>query len=391
MTAPASMTASASMTAPAATEFAKGLAGIVAGQTAICSLSGTLRYRGYDIEPLARAGDFEEVAWLLLHGELPTAAELAGFRQRVAAAARAIPGPVLEALARLAATAPEASPMDALRTGVSMLGLVEQDNSPGDRAALLAQAERLLGQTPALLAAWLDLTVGRPVAPWPDAPLGAALLERLTGRPPTAAETSIFGTTLVLYAEHEFNASTFAARTVTSTGSDMHSAITAAIGALKGPLHGGANEKVLEVIGAIGTADRARPWVEEQFAAKRVVMGFGHRVYKDGDVRAKLLGEMCRELVRGTAGELIETLAAEVEGIMLERKQLKPNLDWPAARVYHALGLPVKVFTPIFVVARMSGWTAHVIEQVGDNRLIRPLSLYVGPAPREYSPLAARD
>ena len=381
------MTASASMTASA---VAKGLAGVIAGQTAICSLDGTLRYRGYDIEPLARRGDFEEVAWLLLRGDLPTAAELAGFRTRVAGAARELPEPVLGALERLAVRAPEASPMDALRTGVSMLGLVEEDNAPGDRPALLAQAERLLGQTPALLAAWLDLAAGRPVAPWPDAPLAPALLERLTGSVPSAAETAIFGTTLVLYAEHEFNASTFAARTVASTGSDMHSAITAAIGALKGPLHGGANEKVLEVLGAIGTADRARGWVEEQFAAKRVVMGFGHRVYKDGDVRATLLGEMCRTLVEGTAGEPLENLAAEVEAIMLERKQLKPNLDWPAARVYHALGLPLKVFTPIFVVARMSGWTAHVSEQVGDNRLIRPLSLYSGAAPRDYVPLAAR-
>lgn len=380
------------MTAPAPTtpDFAKGLAGVVAGQTAICSLVGTLRYRGYDIEPLARAGDFEEVAWLLLHGELPSAAELTGFRERVATAARGVPAPVFDALGLLAATAPEASPMDALRTGVSMLGLVERDDAPGDRASLLAQAERLLGQVPAILAAWIDMTSGRPVAPWPGGPLGAAFLERLTGRRPGPEEAAIFGTTLVLYAEHEFNASTFAARTVASTGSDMHSAITAAIGALKGPLHGGANEKVLEVLGEIGTADRARPWLEEQFAARRVVMGFGHRVYKDGDVRAKLLGEMCRELVRGTPGEALEGLAAEVEGIMLEQKRLKPNLDWPAARVYHALGLPVRVFTPIFVVARMSGWTAHVIEQVGDNRLIRPLSAYAGPAARDYVPLPAR-
>ena len=380
------------MTAPSstATDFAKGLAGVVAGQTAICSLAGTLRYRGYPIGPLARAGDFEEVAWLLLHGELPTAAELAGFRERVAAAARAVPGVVLDALGRLAATAPEASPMDALRTGVSMLGLVERDDRPGSRAQLVADAERLLGQVPAVLAAWIDIVAGRPVAPWPDGPLGQALLARLTGRQPRPAEAAIFGTTLVLYAEHEFNASTFAARTVASTGSDMHSAITAAIGALKGPLHGGANEMVLEVLGEIGTADRARPWLEEQFAARRVVMGFGHRVYKDGDVRATLLGESCRELVRGTPGEALEHLAAAVEGLMLERKGLKPNLDWPAARVYHALGLPVKVFTPIFVVARMSGWTAHVIEQVGDNRLIRPLSIYTGPAARDYVPLARR-
>jgi citrate synthase len=371
-------------------DFAKGLAGVVAGQTAICSLDGTLRYRGYAIEPLASAGNFEEVAYLLLHGELPTPAEHAAFTARIAGAARALDITVLDALARLAATSPHASPMDALRTGISMLGLVERDDTPGPRPALIAQAERLLGQTPAILAAWIDLTTGHTPEPWPDGSIAAALLQRLTGRVPAAAEVAAFGTTLVLYAEHEFNASTFAARTVASTGSDMHSAITAAIGALKGPLHGGANEKVLEVLGEIGSADRADAWVHEQFAAKRVVMGFGHRVYKDGDVRAKLLGAMCRDMVRGTPGEAMEELADRVERIMLEKKGLKPNLDWPAARVYHALGLPVKVFTPIFVVARMSGWTAHVIEQMGDNRIIRPLSIYTGPAPREYRALADR-
>jgi citrate synthase len=381
------------MTAPApptSTDFAKGLAGVVAGQTSICSLTDGLRYRGYDIEPLARAGDFEEVAYLLLYGELPGTAALEAFRGRVAAAARDLPLAVLDALARLAAAEPQASPMDALRTGVSMLGQVERDDVPGSRETLLAQAERLLGQVPAILASWIDMTSGRPVAPWPDAPLAAALLDRLTGHKPSPAEAAIFGTTLVLYAEHEFNASTFVARTIVSTGSDMHSAITGAIGTLKGPLHGGANEKVLDVLMEIGSAQRARPWVEEQFAAKRVVMGFGHRVYKDGDVRAKLLGKLCGELVKGTAGEPIEALAAEVEAIMLDRKKLKPNLDWPAARVYHALALPVKVFTPIFVVARVSGWTAHVIEQIGDNRLIRPLSIYTGAPPRDYVPLASR-
>jgi len=376
--------------APAPADVAKGLAGIVAGSTAISSLEGTLRYRGYDIEALAAAGDFEEVAWLLLHGDLPTGAELAGFRGRIADAARSLDPVVVDALARLAAANPQAAPMDALRTGISMLGMVEQDDLPGPRSALLTQAERLLGQTPAILAAWMDLTAGRPVAPWPAGPLAAALLERLTGRPPAAAAVAAFGATLVFYAEHEFNASTFAARTVVSTGSDMHSAITAAIGALKGPLHGGANEKVLEVLGAIGSPERVEPWLEEQFAAKRVVMGFGHRVYKDGDVRATLLGRLCREMVRGTEGERLEELAARVERIMLDRKRLKPNLDWPAARVYHALGLPVKVFTPIFVVARMSGWTAHCIEQIGDNRLIRPLSAYGGPPPRDYLPLSSR-
>ena len=214
--------------------------------------------------------------------------------------------------------------------------------------------------------------------------------DALTGHRPTAEQTAIGGTTLVLYAEHEFNASTFTARTIVSTGSDMHSGITGAIGALKGPLHGGANEQVLETLSAIGSADRAEAWVGEQFAAKRVVMGFGHRVYKDGDVRAKLLGRMCRDLARGTAAEPLEDLADRVERLMLDHKGLKPNLDWPAARVYHALGLPVSVFTPIFVVARMSGWTAHIIEQIGDNRLIRPLSLYCGAPPRDYRPLAHR-
>jgi citrate synthase len=375
---------------PTATDFAKGLAGVVAGRTAICSLDGTLRYRGYAIEPLAAAGDFEEVAWLLLHGDLPTRAEHAAFSARLAAAARSLDGRVLEALARLAEANPRASVMDALRTGTSMLGLVEGDDTPGPRPALLAQAERLLGQTPAILAAWIDLTSGRSPAPWPDGSIAKALLERLTGRVPPPAHVAIFGTTLVLYAEHEFNASTFAARTVASTGSDLHSAITAAIGALKGPLHGGANEKVLEVLGEIGSAERADAWVHEQFAAKKVVMGFGHRVYKDGDVRAKLLGRMCREMVRGTEAENLEDLADRVERLMLDKKALKPNLDWPAARVYHALGLPVKVFTPIFVVARMSGWTAHVIEQIGDNRIIRPLSVYAGPDARDYVPLTAR-
>jgi citrate synthase len=375
---------------PTATDFAKGLAGVVAGRTAICSLDGTLRYRGYAIEPLAAAGDFAEVAWLLLHGDLPTRAEHAAFSARLAAAARSLDGRVLEALARLAEANPRASVMDALRTGTSMLGLVEGDDTPGPRPALLAQAERLLGQTPAILAAWIDLTSGRSPAPWPDGSIAKALLERLTGRVPPPAHVAIFGTTLVLYAEHEFNASTFAARTVASTGSDLHSAITAAIGALKGPLHGGANEKVLEVLGEIGSAERADAWVHEQFAAKKVVMGFGHRVYKDGDVRAKLLGRMCREMVRGTEAENLEDLADRVERLMLDKKALKPNLDWPAARVYHALGLPVKVFTPIFVVARMSGWTAHVIEQIGDNRIIRPLSVYAGPDARDYVPLTAR-
>jgi citrate synthase len=381
------------MTAPApqADSFSKGLAGIVAGRTAISSLEGDLRYRGYAIEPLALAGDFEETAYLLLHGELPGREQLVAFSKRISAAARSLDPVVIDVLARLAKAAPDASPMDALRTAVSVLGQIERDEAPGSREQLLAQAERLLGQVPAALAAWIDLSAGRPVAAWPDGPIAAALLARLTGRTPPDAHVRVFGTTLVLYAEHEFNASTFAARTVVSTGSDMHSGITAAIGALKGPLHGGANEQVLAQLAEIGSVDKADAWVAEQFATKRVVMGFGHRVYKDGDVRAKLLGRLCRDMVAGDAAAgALEELASRIESLMLDRKNLRPNLDWPAARVYHALGLPIRVFTPIFVIARMSGWTAHIIEQVGDNRLIRPMSLYTGPDPRDYVPITSR-
>lgn len=383
-----------SATAPKSTsgpdDFARGLAGVIAGKTAICSLDGDLRYRGYAIGPLAEAGDFEDVAYLLLHGELPTAAEHAAFSRRVHEAAASIDPTVIEPLRVLAARTPNASSMDALRTGVSILGQIELDQQPGPHAALVSQAERLLGQVPAILSAWLDLSAGRTVAPWPEGSIAEALLERLTGRKPSAAEASIFGTTLVLYAEHEFNASTFAARTVVSTGSDMHSGIVAAIGALKGPLHGGANEQVLEALAEIGSLDRVIPWLEERFAAKKVVMGFGHRVYKDGDVRAKILGGMCRRFVGDGEGQALARLSDAVEQMMLDRKNLRPNLDWPAARVYHALGLPLRVFTPIFVVARMSGWTAHVIEQVGDNRIIRPLSIYAGPAPRDWVVRSAR-
>ena len=384
------MTTPSARPAPGNDDFARGLAGVVAGKTAICSLDGDLRYRGYSIAPLAEAGDFEDVAHLLLHGDLPTATEHAAFTRRVHEAAATIDPTVIEALRGLATRAPNASPMDALRTGVSILGQIELDQQPGPHASLVRQSERLLGQVPAILAAWLDLAAGRPVAPWPEGSIAKALLERLTGREPSADEASIFGTTLVLYAEHEFNASTFAARTVVSTGSDMHSGIVAAIGALKGPLHGGANEQVLEALAEIGSIDRVVPWLEERFAARKVVMGFGHRVYKDGDVRARILGDLCHKLVGAGEGQSLERLAAAVERMMLERKNLRPNLDWPAARVYHALGLPVRVFTPIFVVARMSGWTAHVIEQVGDNRIIRPLSIYSGAAPRDWRPRAAR-
>lgn len=377
-----------------------GLAGVTAGRTAICSLEGTLRYRGYDIADLV-TGSFEETAYLLLRGSLPTATELDAFSIRIQEAARSLPPLIPELLSRLAEAAPQASTMDALRTAVSALGQLAGDNGPEmpvdqiTRETQTSIAEQLIGQVAAALAVWVDLTNDRVPASWPEQPLAAALLSRLRGGAISPAEAKAFDTTLILYAEHEFNASTFAARTVTSTGADMHSAVTAAIGALKGPLHGGANEKVLQQLSDIGSLDRVEPWLAEQLAARRVVMGFGHRVYKQGDVRAALLADICRRLIRengvAQSHQQLEQLADRLEDLMLQQKGLKPNLDWPAARVYHALGLPISVFTPIFVVARMSGWTAHIVEQMADNRLIRPLSDYCGAAPRAYPQLAERN
>ena len=374
-------------------EYSPGLEGVIAGETALCTINEQgLSYGGYSIQELADGCTFEEVAYLLLHGELPNGAERRNFQQSLAAQ-RALSPELAELVRKIPASAP---PMDALRTAVSFQSHFDPDAADSSREANLRKTVRLLAQTPALIAEWNCARQGRPApSPASDGSHAAHLLRLLAqGGEAVAADPAAeraMDVSLILYAEHEFNASTFAARTVVSTGSDIHSAITAAIGALKGPLHGGANEKVLEVLGAIGTPERAEPWLAEQFAAKRVVMGFGHRVYKDGDVRARLLGRLCGEMAHGTEGEGLEELAARVEALMLERKGLRPNLDWPAARVYHALGLPVKVFTPIFVVARMSGWTAHCIEQIGDNRIIRPLSAYVGPPPRDYVPLTARS
>ena len=374
------MTASSPPTA----DFAKGLAGVVAGQTTICSLSGTLRYRGYDIEPLARTGDFEEVAFLLLHGELPTAPQLAAFRDRVATAASTLPTAVLDALAGLARSAPQAAPMDALRTGVSMLGLVARDDLPGPRPELLAQAERLLGQVPAILTAWIDMTTGRPVAPWPAKPLAAALLERLTGRVPTSGQVAIFGTTLVLYAEHEFNASTFAARTVASTGSDMHSAITAAIGALKGPLHGGAPSRVLTMLDEVEASGDADAWVKKALDRGDRLMGFGHRVYRAEDPRARVLRRTSKEL----GSERFEVAEALEEAALAELKARKPdrvlatNVEFWSAVVLDYAEIPPEMFTSMFTCARVAGWSAHIMEQKRESKLIRPSAKYVGPGPR---------
>ena len=384
---------------PHSKDSRNGLAGVTAGHTSICSLDRILRYRGYAITDLLECS-FEEVAYLLLWGDLPTKNQLREFAMRLYTHAQSLPETVLWCFERLAKTSPQCSIMDVLRTGVSILGQLECDNGPKemphhrDLSQERLKAEQLLGHVPALLATWIDCISGRRPTPWPKKPLATALLEKLCHTQISKNAANVFTKTLILYAEHEFNASTFAARTVTSTGSDMHSAITTAIGALKGPLHGGANEKVLEQLMDIGTPENVEPWVARQLENKDVIMGFGHRIYKSGDIRAILLREAGHQLDDSSPSfephRKLEKLAHKVESVLLEQKRLKPNLDWPAARIYHALGLPINLFTPLFVVARMSGWTSHIIEQMSDNRLIRPVAKYIGPSPRQYLALEDR-
>ncbi|MEX2121664.1 MAG: citrate/2-methylcitrate synthase [Pirellulales bacterium] len=367
--------------------YSPGLEGIVAGETAVSTLAGGLKYRGYSIEELAEHATFEEVAFLILHGELPTADQLAAFRQRLAAAAP-LPQAVLNILRQIETRAPL---MDVMRSGASLLAHWDREAADNSHDANVRKAERLLAQLPVVMAARQRLTAGKePVAPDPHRSLAANVLWMLNRRDPTPRSVKAMDVSLILYAEHEYNASTFTARVVASTLSDLHSAVTAAIGALKGPLHGGANERVMEVLAEVGSPERAEAWVREALAAKRRIMGFGHRVYKTGDPRAAYLKTLCQELAAETGHEDMERMAETIETIVRDEKKLPPNLDWPSARLYHYLGLPVELYTPLFVISRVVGWSAHVIEQLDNNRLIRPRSRYTGPAARKWVPVEAR-
>jgi citrate synthase len=350
-------------------------------------VTGGLRYRGYSIEDLARHGTFEEVAYLLLYGELPTAEQLDGFRLRVQAASQ-IPRPLIDVLRQVPAGTP---PMDVLRSGCSLLAHWDADAGDNSHAANVRKAERLLAQLPAVMCAHHRLKQGKePAAAESGRSLAANCLHMLFQSEPAAAHVRAMDVTLILYAEHEFNASTFAARVIASTLSDLHSAVAGAIGALKGPLHGGANEKAMDVLAAVGMKSKAEQWVRGALARKEKIMGFGHRVYKDGDPRAVYLKELCGKLAAETGNEEMEATANVIERIVWEEKKLPPNLDWPAARLYHYMGLPVEIYTPLFVISRVAGWSAHVIEQHDNNRLIRPRARYTGPEPRPWKPLGER-
>ena len=367
--------------------YSPGLEGVVAGETAISTIEGGLRYRGYPVGELVEGTGFDEVAFLLLHGDLPNRAQLAAFRKRLAAA-RSLPPALLDLLRVLPAAA---VPMDVLRTSVSVLAHYDPETEDNSHEANLRKAERLLAQIPVAVAARYRLGKGQePVPARTDLGDAANFLWMLRGQEPRPDDVRALDVSLILYAEHEFNASTFTARVVCSTMADLHSAIVAAIGALKGPLHGGANEKVMEILEAAGGPERAEAWLRQALARKERIMGFGHRVYKAGDVRAGILKTYARKAAEAAGGQRWEQTAEIIERILGEEKHLFPNLDWPAGRLYHALGLEIPLYTPIFVMARVAGWSAHFIEQHEHNRLIRPRSRYTGPDVRHALPLDRR-
>ena len=368
--------------------YRPGLEGIIAGETAISTITGGLSYRGYSIEDLAEHASFEEVAYLILYGELPTAGQLSSFAERLQQNA-SVDSAVLDALR----TIPHAVPMmDVMRTGASLLGNWDPDCGDGSREANLRKTERLLAQLPVVMAARHRLTQALdPVPSDIQRSLSSNLLWMLHGEQPSEQHVKAMDVSLILYAEHEYNASTFAARVVCATLSDLHSSVTAAIGALKGPLHGGANERVMEVLEQVGSADKAEPWVRDALARKVRIMGFGHRVYKTGDPRARYLKNLCAQLAADTGHEDMERMADVIETIVREEKGLPPNLDWPSARLYHYMRLPIVLYTPLFVLSRVVGWAAHVIEQLDNNRLIRPRARYTGPADRAWVSLNDRS
>ncbi len=362
-------------------QYDSGLEGVVAGETRISSIDDGLRYRGYAVEELADQATFEEVAYLLLYGERPTPGEYTAFCQRLRHTP-ALPSQVestLFSLPRLAHS------MDAMRTGASMLAHWDPETPLLDRDANLRKAERLLGQLPMVMAMDHHRRMDEPkVPPRTDLSLAANILWMISGKEPSPDHVRAMDISLILYAEHELNASTFTARVVASTRSDLHSAITAAIGALKGPLHGGANERVLEVLQQVATPQHAQVWVRDALTKKTRIMGFGHRVYKTGDPRAKYLAPWCEKLAVTDEQIQMEQTARVIEQVVVEEKKLPPNLDWPSARLYYYLGLPIELYTPLFVVSRVVGWSAHVIEQLENNRIIRPRSVYTGPAARTW-------
>ncbi|MEI8211064.1 MAG: citrate/2-methylcitrate synthase [Planctomycetota bacterium] len=372
----------ASSTDPSAPKA--GLDGIIAGRTKLSTVSASgvgLTYLGYAIEDLAKHSTFEEVAYLLLHSRLPSSEELQQFRQRLRHA-RSIPPALAQVLE---AIPPSAHPMDVLRTAVSMLGTLEPETNPQQAVQV---AERLLAVTPSALTYWYRFTQQgvRIDAGARGDSIAEQFLWDLRDRKPSPLEQRAMDVSLILYAEHEWNASTFTARVIASTLSDFHSCITGAIGALRGPLHGGANEAAMELIERMRDPDHAEAELLGLLSRKEKVMGFGHRVYKGADPRSDVIQPWSKQLCDATGNQNIYNISERIERIMREQKKMFPNVDFYSASLYRSLGIPTPMFTPIFVLSRISGWAAHVLEQRSDNRLIRPLAEYVGPAIRSWIP-----
>jgi 2-methylcitrate synthase/citrate synthase II len=374
--------------------YSPGLEGVIAGESALCLVDegeAGLRYRGYAIGDLAEQSSFEEVAYLLLFGRLPAKQDLKEFTELLVRCR-----PLPEAIRRfMELVRPDMHPMDVLRTGISLLGLTDPDAQDGSHEANLRKSVRLLSQIPPLIAEIHRARTGKPsMSQDPGLTFAQSLLCLLTGRGKddmAGAMAEALNASLILYAEHEFNASTFAARVTASTLADLHGAITTAVAALKGPLHGGANEAVASMLREIGSPDRAETWVREALARKRRVMGFGHRVLRKGDARSTIVQRHAERLSRLCSDTRWYEIASIIDRVMYEEKGLRPNLDFYTAVVYLLMGIPNELYTPLFVCSRITGWCAHVIEQQDHNRLIRPRALYVGPSPRPYEPLDRRS